>query len=75
VRPLPGAPVSCPLRWPEVAAGLDPGRFTIRTASSRFEKMGDPMAPVRSGSIDMVAALARIEGQLGRGGQTGRRRR
>jgi bifunctional non-homologous end joining protein LigD len=67
VRPLPGAPVSCPLRWPEVTAGLDPGRFTIRTVPRRFEKIGDPMAPVRSGSIDMATALARMRAQM-RGG-------
>ena len=75
VRPLPGAPVSCPLRWPDVAAALDPGRFTIRAVPRRFETTGDPMAPVRSGRIDMAAALARIEGRLGPGGQIGRRRR
>ena len=32
VRPLPGAPVSMPLRWREVNARLDPRRFTIRNA-------------------------------------------
>ena len=65
VRPLPGAPVSCPLRWEELTSRLSPRRFTIRTAPARFEKLGDPLAPVLKGSIDMAAAISRIESKLG----------
>ena len=60
VRPLPGAPVSCPLRWPEVTARLDPKRFTIRTVRERLEADGDPLAPVLGAGIDIAAALARV---------------
>jgi bifunctional non-homologous end joining protein LigD len=60
-RPLPGAPVSCPLRWDEVTAGLDPARFTIKTAPARFEKLGDPLAPVLKGRIDVAATLRKLE--------------
>jgi len=60
-RPLPGAPVSCPLRWEEVTARLDPARFTIKTAPARFEKLGDPLAPVLKGRIDVAAALRKLE--------------
>jgi len=66
-RPLPGAPVSCPLRWSELTGRLDPGRFTITTAPARFERLADPLAPVLAGAIDMVAAIARIERQIGPG--------
>ncbi|MGH7353850.1 MAG: DNA ligase D [Candidatus Rokuibacteriota bacterium] len=61
VRPRPGAPVSCPLRWEEIDTRLDPAQFTIKTAPARFEKHGDPMAPVLSGAIDLRAVLARME--------------
>ncbi|HSF06127.1 MAG TPA: DNA ligase D [Methylomirabilota bacterium] len=72
VRPLPGAPISCPLAWDEVTARLDPGRFTIKNALARLEKKGDPMAPVLTEAIDIAAILARIEAEPGAGA---RRRR
>ncbi len=67
LRPLPGAPASCPLTWSEVTARLDPARFTITTLPKRFDKMADPLAPVLTGTIDMAAAVARIERRLGNG--------
>ncbi|HET9448328.1 MAG TPA: DNA ligase D, partial [Steroidobacteraceae bacterium] len=33
-----GAPVSMPLRWPQVKAGLDPSRYTMRTAPALLAK-------------------------------------
>ncbi len=60
-RPLPGAPVSCPLRWDEVAPRLDPRAFTIATVPKRFAKMKDPVAPVLREAADIAAALSRLE--------------
>jgi bifunctional non-homologous end joining protein LigD len=37
-RARPGAPVSMPLNWNQVRAGLDPQRFTMRTASALLRK-------------------------------------
>jgi len=67
LRPLPGAPASCPLTWSEVTARLDPARFTMVTVPKRFDKIADPLAPVLTGAIDMAAAIARIEQRLGEG--------
>jgi len=66
VRPLPGAPVACPLRWDEVTAQLDPAAFTIRTGPPRFAAIEDPLTPILGAGIDLAAALARIERRLGR---------
>ena len=69
VRPLPGAPASCPLQWSEVNARLDPAKFTIRTIPKRFEKMEDPMRAVLGEGIDMAAAIARIERRVAKRGE------
>ena len=65
LRPLPGAPASCPLLWSEVTARLDPARFTMASVPKRFDAMADPLRPVLSGGIDMAAALARMAERFG----------
>jgi bifunctional non-homologous end joining protein LigD len=41
VRPLPGAPVSTPLRWEELTEDLDPAEFTMPVVLERVEREGD----------------------------------
>jgi bifunctional non-homologous end joining protein LigD len=60
LRPLPGAPASCPLEWREVTPRLDPARFNLKTIVARFEKTADPLLPVLGEGIDMAASIERI---------------
>jgi len=71
LRPLPGAPASCPLKWSEVNGRLDPARFNLRTLPARFEKVDDPLAGVIGPSIDMGVAIVAIEERMKR--QRGRK--
>ncbi len=66
LRPLPGAPASCPLRWSEVNKRLDPARFNLRTLPKRFEKMDDPLTGVLGEGVDMGVAIAAIEDRMKR---------
>jgi bifunctional non-homologous end joining protein LigD len=43
-RGIDGAPVSAPLDWDEVTPGLDPQAFTVKTMSTRVDKVGDLFA-------------------------------
>jgi bifunctional non-homologous end joining protein LigD len=64
VRPLPGAPVSTPLRWSEVTARLDPARHTIATVPQRVARRGDPMRAVLETRADIPAIIAALHERL-----------
>ena len=53
-RALPTATVSTPLTWEELAAGVDPAEFTVRSVPQRLADMGDPWA-------DLLAKPGRID--------------
>ena len=61
VRPLPGAPVSTPLRWSEVSTRLEPKKFTLKTVPTRLRRMkSDPWRDLLTASPDLTTALARL---------------
>jgi bifunctional non-homologous end joining protein LigD len=54
------AGVSTPLTWDEIARGVDPRDFTIRTAPARFATVGDLWQGLRtSRPVDLRAVLRR----------------
>jgi DNA ligase D len=46
IRPKPGAPVSAPLTWDELASGVAPEDFTVATMPARFAEVGDLHAAI-----------------------------
>ncbi len=60
VRPRAGAPVSTPLRWEEVAPGLDLAAFTMDAVLDRVARDGDLFAGVLGGKQSLTQALRRL---------------
>jgi bifunctional non-homologous end joining protein LigD len=61
VRPLPGAPVSTPLKWSEVKPDLDIRAFTVATLPERMRRMKrDPLREVLELKPDITASLERL---------------
>lgn len=59
-RARPGAPVSMPLDWSEVRGGLDPMRFTVRTAPGLLESLR-PWDGYEAAERPLDEALKRLE--------------
>jgi bifunctional non-homologous end joining protein LigD len=62
LRAHPGAPVSTPLDWPEVKAGLEPGQFNIHNVLGRFERTGDLFEAVLTKPQRLEPALEKVGG-------------
>ena len=62
VRAKPGAPVSAPCTWEEVASGAaGPRTFTLRTMAQRIERVGDLWADLRKRRRSLRRAIAALE--------------
>ena len=55
-RPLPHAPVSCPVTWDELR-DVDPRELTVRTVPPRLAERGDPWAGMDEAVGDVVPLL------------------
>ena len=60
LRPIPGAPVSTPLRWEELGVTARPRDFGMRQALERVERHGDLFAPTLGGGQSLGAALREL---------------
>jgi bifunctional non-homologous end joining protein LigD len=58
-RARAGAPVSMPIHWKAVKAGLDPARYTVRTAAAILKK-SKPWADYRASAKSLDAAIRRV---------------
>ncbi|HET9957586.1 MAG TPA: hypothetical protein VFQ61_23980, partial [Polyangiaceae bacterium] len=67
VRARPSATVSTPLFPHEVSAALSPERFTMLTVPSRIAEFGDPFEALFEASVDVAAALGKLERWVPRG--------
>jgi bifunctional non-homologous end joining protein LigD len=62
VRPKPGAPVSTPLHWDELAEEVRPRDFSMAVARERIDRLGDLFEPVLRGGQSLGAALKALRG-------------
>jgi len=60
LRPRPGAPVSTPLRWDEIA-DADPRDLTVRTVPGRVAAVGDPHAAIDERAHSLEPLLEMFE--------------
>ena len=62
VRPLPGAPVSMPLRWSELGPRTRPQHYHIRNAPARMRALAeDPNLGLLNADFEPAEALTRLQ--------------
>ncbi len=72
-RARAGAPVSMPLNWSQVRAGLAPSRFTLRTAPGLFAR-SKPWGDYRTAERPLAPSIQRLTAGGRRAGRNSRRR-
>ena len=60
-RARPGAPISMPIHWKEVKAGLDPARYTVRTGPALLEKTR-PWEDYAESARPLASAIRQLTG-------------
>jgi DNA ligase D len=66
IRAKPGAPVSAPVHWDELA-DVAPEQFTVATMPERFAQVGDPHADIDAAAHSLAPLLDLYERDLGEG--------
>jgi DNA ligase D len=66
IRPKPGAPVSAPLAWDELA-DVAPEDFTVATMPTRFAQLGDRHASIDERAYSLAPLLDLYESDLASG--------
>lgn len=59
-RARPGAPVSAPLKWPELEQGLHPEQFRLENISHRLKREGDLFLPLLEHPGHSIVPLLRM---------------
>jgi bifunctional non-homologous end joining protein LigD len=60
-RARPGAPVSAPIAWRELAAGIRPDQFTVRNLPARLSRLRkDPWAEYESSRRSITTAMEEV---------------
>ena len=65
LRPIPGAPVSTPMTWDELAGVTDPREFNLFTVPDRLASGGDPWAAIDDVHHDLTPLLGLWESSEG----------
>ncbi len=65
LRPIPGAPVSTPMTWEELAEVTDPAEFNLFTVPERLASGGDPWATIDDVHHDLTPLLELWESSEG----------